>query len=179
MEVLNIFKEKALLERFHDRLYELSPDLCITEAIGKGWRDRIWSTFGDILTAGTTEQVNALSERIWSNTLKPVQFNSRTTLIQWLDLTSGPNLRWPVVGILLCLVGIASRTLIRTDPIFGSNGCKLINSKQLATRMWKAAEVCVSFCREFEVVDDLFVLLLIQSDAFTSRLRGESSKCSF
>lgn len=175
-EVLSVFSDKELFNRFHSRLYKVSMGLCIPEIIGKGWGQRLYTTYGSILTAGKTEQLQALSESVWCNTLKPVKFDGSTNLSAWLDLTSGKNLRWPVLGILACLVGIASRTLISSDPIFASCDGTFISSKRLAVRMWEVAEACIVFCRDFEIVDDLFVFLLCESDAITGSIRGETSK---
>lgn len=176
VEVLRIFCNKALINRFHDRLYELDLGLLIPESIGKGWRDCLWSTYGTVLTAGKADQLHPLSESIWCNTLKPVKIDGTTSLREWVDLTSGPNLRWPVLGILACLVGIASRTLISSDPIFVSTNGTMINSKRLAVCMWEAAEACIAFCRDYEIIDDLFVMLLSLSYPFTTSIRGDTSK---
>lgn len=177
-EILKVFGDKKLFDRFHNRLYEVCSGSRIPESICKGWGERLYRTYTGILTSGKPEQLHALSERVWCNTLKPVKFDGSTNLRTWLDLTSGSNLRWPVLGIFACLVGLTARMVISSDPIFACPDCTVINSRRLAVRMWEVAEACVGFCRDFEIVDDLFVLLLAESDAITGSIRGETSKTS-
>jgi hypothetical protein len=176
IEVLRIFRNRSLIDAFHDRLDDLNLCLCIPRVLGRGWRERLWSTFGSVLAASKTAELHALSEHIWSNTLRPLKVDGSTNLRTWLESTSGPNLRWPILGILACIVGIGSLTLIRSDPIFMSADGTTINPRRLAICMWEAAETCIKFCREYEVIDDLFVLLLCESDAFTGSIRGEISR---
>jgi len=175
VRVLKVFNDKSLFMRFQDRWYELTQGQCIPEVLGRAWSERLWSVYGGILEAGKPEQLHALSQKIWCNTLKPVQFDRSTCLTDYIELTSGENLRWPVLGILACIIGTAARTLISSDPIFAPAGGS-INAKKLAVRMWEAAEDCIVFCKEFEIIDDLFVFMLCETNSLTGSLRGEASK---
>jgi hypothetical protein len=62
---------------------------------------------------------------------------------------------------------------MESDPLFKE--CS-VSRETLPKKMNEAAEACISFCRELEALDDLFIWLLMENYPLTAALRGEGSK---
>jgi len=149
----------------------------------RGWSDGIWEAHRKILEKLHYEDHNnhaallALSEKVWQNTLTPLDITSETTPYEYIDMTTGENLRWEVVGIILTIVALLGFNLQDGDPIFVDvEEGTVVDRRGLVERMVGGEEECVRFCEEVEVLGDLYLWLLYESTAAACSRRGRGSE---
>jgi hypothetical protein len=138
----------------------------------KGWLETMWKDYGSVLAEQNPEKIRRLSEHIWSNTQTRLLFDGTTSPQQWIALGTGHNLRWEIPGLIGCLVGLTAQSLMGSDTLFKEHST---SRASLTKKMSEAAESCISFCRECDTLDDMFIWLLIENHPLTSSIRGEGS----
>lgn len=159
--VLSFFSNKSMINRFISRWHEAceGSEGLVISPIMKEWLHQLWLFHEDTLTSQDPIKIRKLSERIWRNTLSPLEFDGSTTAKEWARLGSGLNLRWEVLGLISLSMGFAVIEAPPTDPIFleskVSRSCVLGQMKQIS-------EKCLIFCRHCEVLDDMFIWLLME-----------------
>jgi hypothetical protein len=132
----------------------------------------MWKDYGSVLAEQNQEKIRHLSELIWSNTQTRLIFDGTTSPQQWIALGTGHNLRWEIPGLIGAIVGLTARTLMDSDSLFKEHS---ISRASLTKKMSEAADSCVSFCRECDTLDDMFIWLLMENQPLTSAIRGEGS----
>jgi hypothetical protein len=142
----------------------------------KNWLNRLWQIHGDVLREQKPDKVHRLSELIWRNTQSPLVFDGSISPSQWMDLGTGQNARWEVVGTIAAIVGMSANSLEASDHLFKEHK---VSRAKLAKQMSEIAEVCLSFCRECEALDDMFIWLLMENYSLTAALKGEGSKYTY
>jgi hypothetical protein len=174
-QVLALLKDRFLINRFIDRWFELTGGcgVIVIQPIMKGWVETMWRDHGAVLKEQNPEKIRNLCERIWQNTQAPLIFDGTTSAKQWIGLGTGHNLRWEVPGLICAIVGLSARTLMDSDSLFREHST---SRAALTKRMSEAANTCISFCRECEAVDDMFIWLLLETEPLTSAIKGEGSK---
>lgn len=170
-KVLSFFENRHVVTRFMDKWhgsYEGFDNMVIT-SISKEWLEQLWLFHADTLTSGDPAKIRKLSERIWRNTLVPLEFDGQTSIVDYARLGSGLNLRWEVLGLIACCIGLAVIEAPMSDAIFTTIG---VSRSCVIGKMQEIAEKCLVFCRYCEVLDDMFIWLLIEYSSLIYALKG-------
>ncbi|KAF2027170.1 hypothetical protein EK21DRAFT_102720 [Setomelanomma holmii] len=143
----------------------------------KLWLDGLNSTWHKTLEPGKPEELQLMSEKIWDNTLMPVSrvLNAHTTPREFCTNVTGPYLRWEVVGIIVTLVSLLAQSLKDGDPIFCSHDDAPIDRAALALRMHNASELCVQFCDDHGILNDMYLWLLYENSIAYCSMRSKGS----
>ncbi|KAI0139610.1 hypothetical protein F4776DRAFT_654102 [Hypoxylon sp. NC0597] len=177
-KVLSFLRDNSMLIRLVSRWYEICEDegcICI-EPIMKEWLWGLWPHHGDVLRDQNPEKIRRLCELIWRNTQAPVSFNENTTVTQWARSSTGPNLRWEVVGLIAAIAGQCANT---PEPSNRYSKTHKFAHPSFPRQMLEISEACLSFCRECEVLGDMFVWLLMENYCLTGKIKGESGHATY
>lgn len=170
-KVLSFFENRDIVTSFIDKWHNLGEctDNVVAGDISKEWIAQLWLFHGDTLASGDSARIRRLSERIWRNTLIPLEFDGKTTMVEYARLGSGLNLRWDVLGLIATCIGLAVIETPLSDPIFEAAG---VSRSCVIGKMQEIAEKCLMFCRYCEVLDDMFIWLLLEYSELIYALKG-------
>ncbi|KAH8712009.1 hypothetical protein GQ44DRAFT_661160 [Phaeosphaeriaceae sp. PMI808] len=143
----------------------------------KIYLEGVHATWGKTLEGQKPADIRLMAERVWDNTLRPVAriLNRSTTPREFCRNVTGAWLRWEVVGILVSLVSLVAQSLKDGDPIFCSHDEAPVDRAGLALKMHNASEMCVQFCDEFGVLNDLYLWLLYENAIVYCSMRSKGS----
>lgn len=111
-EVLLLLNNSALISKFIDRWFAICEGLTIPEGIMKQWVSEMYSVHKKAIKSNDVNQLEELSEKIWNNTLKPLTFDKDISPAEWARLSSGANLRWEVVALVLTHAALLCLSLL-------------------------------------------------------------------
>lgn len=171
-KVLSFFKHRSMINKFVAYWYEVcgGSQMLVIEFIMKEWLQKLWLHHGDVLVGQNPDKIRRLSETIWRNTLTPLVFNGQTTILEWTRLATGPNLRWETIGLIAVIVGFCAIQTPPSDQLFTENK---VTRSCLQRTMKDMTEDCLVFCRHCEVLDDMFIWLLLEDSTFVSAVKGD------
>ncbi|CAL3968482.1 unnamed protein product, partial [Diplocarpon coronariae] len=89
--------------------------------------------------------------------------------LEWLNNFTGPNLRFEMLGMLFCFLGLAYLALQDWDPVFSHGRDK----KQIAWRMKECADVCLTMCDYSETVNYLVTALILNIKRLETGCAGD------
>ncbi|KAF2847368.1 hypothetical protein T440DRAFT_403541 [Plenodomus tracheiphilus IPT5] len=174
--VLTLLKDFQGIQSYIDKWFSFNGGFVVLGPMVKLYTGGIWSTWHKILEAQKPAGLKLMSERIWENTLKPLSrlLNRHTTTRGFCASVTGEFLRWEVVGIIVTLVSLLAQSLKDGDPIFCTPEDEPLDRAALALRMLNASEMCVSFCDDFKILNDLYLSLIYENSIafYTSRTRS-------
>lgn len=177
-KVLSFFKNRSMINRFIARWYEMceGTQSMVTESIMKEWLQKLWIQHSDVLLGQDPARIRRLSETIWRNTLTPIVFNGQTTALEWARLATGPNLRWETLGLVAVNMGLCAIETPPSDQLFTENKV----TRSCVLRMMKdISEDCLMFCRHCEVLDDMFIWLLLEDSGLVAAVKGDRDYSSY
>lgn len=175
-KVLSFLKDKPMLNCLVSRWYEVCEDegcICI-EPIMKEWLWGLGVHYGDVLRDQNTEKIRRLCELLWRNTQTPFTFNENITAKQWARSSTGPNIRWEVIGLIAAVAGQCANI---PEPRFKKKNPAAHPS--FPRQMCEIAEACLSFCRDCEAMGDMFTWLLMETYCLMAMIKGESSHATY
>lgn len=174
VQVLSFLKQRHMINRFIARWYELSEGtgVIIIETIMKNWSLGLWLRWGNVLAEQDPAKLRRLSGLLFRNTQTPLQYDGTISPKNWINLGTGQNIRWEVIGCIAAMVGLCMRTLDPSDIIFKEYK---VNRTKISLHMMDVADECVAFCRECETLDDMFLWLLMEKYPLTSTIKGQGS----
>jgi hypothetical protein len=111
--VLSLLKDLPLYQKYIDKWFSFTRGIVIIEPMVKIWTAGIWSGWHKVLEAQKTGGLRQMSQKIWENTLiAPCDLLRRhTPPREFCAKTTGDNLRWEVVGIIMTLVAMFAKSL--------------------------------------------------------------------
>ncbi|KAI1407346.1 hypothetical protein F5Y13DRAFT_206383 [Hypoxylon sp. FL1857] len=177
-KVLSFLRDNSMLIRLVSRWYEICEDegcICI-EPIMKEWLWGLWPHHGDVLRDQNPEKIRRLCELVWRNTQTPVSFDANTTAAQWARSSTGPNLRWEVVGLIAAIAGQCAST---PEPSNRYSRTHKFAHPSFPRQMLEISEACLSYCRECETLGDMFAWLLMENYCLAAKIKGETSHSSY
>jgi hypothetical protein len=100
------------------RWFSFAGGIVVIEPMVKIWLDGLASTWHRFLESQKPSDLRLMSEKIWDNTLAPVSriLNRHTTPREFCTSSTGPFLRWEVVGIIVTLVSLLAQSLKGKSP---------------------------------------------------------------
>ncbi|KAI1174399.1 hypothetical protein F4777DRAFT_553955 [Nemania sp. FL0916] len=173
-QLLYFLKDSILVHDFVNRSFDILDgvgNVCI-EPVMKQWLLGLWANHTDTLKKRNPEKLRRLSELLWRNTLTSIAVQEDMDYKAWALQATGMNIRWEVIGIIAALVGQCATMLSRLDSLLTQHD---VSKPVLARKMSEIASTCLSFCRDCEALDDLFVWLLIENTALTIAIKGDGS----
>lgn len=178
-EVLALLKDMQIFKRFSQRFFEMCDGILVAESAYRIWVDDLWAEFGTVLATGKMEELRGLSELVWRNTKCPPKTHGNMSAREWAKSATGHGLRWEVIGIILSLTGLTAANLSDWDSIFHEIGDHYVDRAMFSERMRKVSELCLCFCYESEVLNDLYIIFSYQDVILTECIKGELLKCRF
>jgi hypothetical protein len=97
-----------VFEMYIERWFTISKGMLIIEPMMEIWTNGLWRVWRGVLESQTADGLRQMSQRVWQNTMKPLSrlLNRHTAPREFLARTTGEDLRWEVVGIILSIVGL-------------------------------------------------------------------------
>ncbi|KAL6711531.1 hypothetical protein ACN47E_004465 [Coniothyrium glycines] len=163
--MLTLFTNFPAVQKYVDKWFSYGGGFIVIAPMMKIYTSGIWSAWQKTLEGRRPAGLRQMSEQIWDSTLKPVSrlFDRHTTPREFYTSVTGENLRWEVVGMITALVSLLAQTLKDGDPIFCNGDEAPVDRAALALQMHQASEMCVSFCDEFGILNDLYLSLLYEN----------------
>ncbi|KAH8197144.1 hypothetical protein TruAng_008710 [Truncatella angustata] len=156
---LAFLKDRYVVNDFIDRWFtgcEGADDISI-EGVLKAWLRGLWLCHGETLERQDPDQLLRLSELLWTNTKKPLEYDGNTSILEWADRATGPNIRWEVIGTIAATIGICVKYVDPTIELFKIHK---IDRNALAKQVNIVSNACVKYTQKCGVFDDLYVWLL-------------------
>ena len=175
-DVLALFQDMSRFRRFTQRWFDLSESSIVLQPVFRIWQEEMWNVHKDVLTEAKPDELYALSEMVWRNTRRPVVFNGQMTYSEWAASSTGNNLRWEVIGMILACVGIVAGNLSDWDSIFDDIRDDIVDRVTFSERMRNASELVLCFCYECETLNDLYICFIYEGLCLIELLKGDSRK---
>ncbi|KAF3010745.1 hypothetical protein E8E13_007122 [Curvularia kusanoi] len=172
--VLMRLKDLSSIQRYIDKWFSFAGGVVVIEPMVKIYLEGIWLTWGKILESSKITDLQAMSAQIWENTSRPLSdlLKRDTTPREFCAGVTGAGLRWEVVGIITSVVPLIAQSLKDGDPIFCSHDAAPVDKDALAANMHAASEMCVQFCDELDILNDLYLWLLYGNSVAYCSLRS-------
>ncbi|PSS05238.1 hypothetical protein BD289DRAFT_449101 [Coniella lustricola] len=171
-KLLATFQNRSIISHFVQRYYDISNGgvATVMPLMMSEWLGQLWALHGTILASQEPAAIRRLSERIWRNTLTTLSYDGDTTALAYAQSSSGLHLRWEAVGLICSTLAFAVLETPPTDHIFVEHQ---VTRSCLIDRMKETMEKCLEFCRYCEVLDDLFVWLLLDYATIIQATKGD------
>jgi len=174
-EILAVLKDLPLFDRFIERWYRICESLIVLKDFAQTWAAELWKAHKEVLLSQDASRLLQLSEKVWRNSQQPLQFDGSTTAREWTLLSTGVNLRWEVVGLLCCCVGLTSTCLSSQDSLFFPEGREPIDRVFLWQQMHTISTACWNFVCEIGLVNDMYQWLCHESCTLASSTKDAAS----
>ncbi|KAI0123963.1 hypothetical protein BJ170DRAFT_67921 [Xylariales sp. AK1849] len=170
--ILSFLKNNHMVNSFVSRWFEIceGSGVIAIEPIVKAWLWKFWLHHKKAMETQDPERILHLCELLWRNTQTSLVFDGTTSAMEWADLGTGANVRWEVIGIVAAIVGTCCSSLDPSDPFLKKHN---VTRLTLPKQMREVAQACLSFCRECETLDDMFIWLLGESVCLTASIKGD------
>lgn len=175
-DVLALFQDMSRFRRFTQRWYDLSESSIGLQPVFRIWQEEMWNVHKDVLTEAKPEELYALSEMVWRNTRRPVELHGQMTFSDYAATSTGHNLRWEVIGMILACVGLVAGNLSDWDSIFDDIRDDIVDRVTFSERMRNASELVLCFCYECETLNDLYICFIYEGLCLIELLKGDSRK---
>ncbi|KAF2631836.1 hypothetical protein BU25DRAFT_445890 [Macroventuria anomochaeta] len=172
--VLLLLKDLSSIQKYINKWFSFAGGVVVIEPMVKIYLDGIWTTWHNVLESSKAADVQAMSAQIWENTSKPLSrlLKRETTAREFCANVTGADLRWEVIGILVSLVSLVAQSLKDGDPVFCSHDSAPVDRAALAVSMHNASKMCVDFCDDLGVLNDLYLWLLYENSIAYCSLRS-------
>jgi hypothetical protein len=136
------------------------------------------------MTASTNNQVKQMildsSAHIFENSFRPLTLEKECTVDQFVDMITGQNLRWEVVGMFYTAVGLAAMTV--DDCHLVSQGSAerygIDTRRRLGRKMLEASDTCKALCERAGQLTDPESWLYCENAHLSTLVEGDASECS-
>lgn len=137
----------------------------------------LWSEFNDELCLRTPESLTKISDTLFDNEETPLP-PSPDDGVEWLNTFNGSKIRFEMLGVFFCFLGLAYHFLQDCDPLLiePENGGR--DRRQMTWRMKECADVCLNMCEAAETVNYLVTSLIFNLKVLESGCTGDQSKPS-
>ncbi|KAK9413264.1 putative Chitin synthase-domain-containing protein [Seiridium unicorne] len=133
------------------------------------WLSQLWLCHADTLEGHSRKKRQQLSRLLFSNTRVPPRIGRTTTPSQWVETMAGMKIRWGCVGMIIAYLGQFVLNTKESDLFFRGFG---VDRETLLNQIYDGTELCLSFCRECNAIDDMFVWLLQEAHILASEIKG-------
>lgn len=162
-EVLALLRDIRIFDCLMNRWLETGDGILVIKPFYCIWINEIIREFGQVLAQHErVEQLYGLSELVWRNTQVPMRFTGKTSPEQYALMATGNKLRWESLGLIFTGVAILASSLSDWDSFFSENKERLVDRPTFTRRMRVSIEACISYCKECEIMNELFVALLVR-----------------
>ncbi|KAJ6782120.1 hypothetical protein PWT90_06661 [Aphanocladium album] len=112
--------------------------------------------------------------KLFENTSQPLEFFTSIPAEEYHTLFTGPNIRWEVVGFVLCVLGVALKYDINKRHM-SSTRFRNTNNSHLVHQIADAVEFCISVCHRYNCVNHQALWLLHGGACLQSLIHGDMS----
>lgn len=157
VQVLSYFRDENRMRQSLDQFFNNGDGegFLLFRPVYFAWLDYFLPVVKD---ASSKSSLEALSAKIWLNTQKSVLCDRATTALDWALATTGENVRWETLGLLLSLTGVGSILLPSSHPTPGSGSRE--GRLDLRQNVLDLVNLCVEFSKASGSRNDLLALLL-------------------
>jgi hypothetical protein len=177
-QILSFLQNKPMIDRGIDLFFETleaAHTIC-GDFITRNWLSQLWLVHGDTLSSQNPEKIRQLCEQLCRNTATPLAFDGTTTASEWVYSATGIHIRWATLAMIANYVATYIIVSKPSDPFFDEFN---VERSSLLAQMAGAADECLSFCREFDALDDVFLWALLESYSVTASTKGESGYATY
>lgn len=176
--ILAFFANRTMITRFMSIYHEAcnGDEGIVLASTLRIWLEQIYTCHSDTLTTQDPVNIRKLSEQIWRNTLKPLEFGGTTSAVEWAKLGSGVSLRWEVLGLIALCIALVVLERPTSDQLYAENN---VSRSCVLGRMQEIAEKCLVFCRYCEVLEDPFIWLLLEYSVLIQATKGDRHYASY
>jgi chromatin structure-remodeling complex subunit RSC3/30 len=118
----------------------------------------------------TSARALLMSRRLFETFTKDFEVHLSTTWEEFKIASSG---RWETVGLLFIITGLATDLVPHDDPIFNT-----MDAKSIAITASAVGDICIQFCDNTGIVNDLVSWLLLHQTSLLAVVYGESGMSS-
>ncbi|KAF1930230.1 uncharacterized protein M421DRAFT_3313 [Didymella exigua CBS 183.55] len=163
--VLDLLGDLKFIQKYIDKWFSFAGGVVVIEPMVEIYLDVTRASWHRIRGSHRTEDLRDMSAQIWNNTSKPLSqlLDRNTTAHEFFTNVTGTALRWEVIGIIVSLVSLVAQPLKDGDPIFCFPDTAPVDRAELALSLHHASEMCVEFCDNLGVLNDLYLWLLYEN----------------
>ena len=172
MSVLKTIPERDICDMLFDQCftYDSSP---LHEPAARYCLETLWESYEDALGDRDDEaRLQKMAKEILRNTDRPV--TGHRTDAEWLKSHTGKNIRFEVIGTLLCLFSLAAFSLPNSHALFRTLGTSF---RPYSYSLGLGAEQCQEICQDMAIVNEFTLNLYYHMQVAQSLYRGDDSKC--
>lgn len=133
-----------------------------------------WTTFGPVLRSPRkSKDLRDIAQLLTRNTVSMLRDTDDPEV--WLAQLSGRNLRWEMMGILVCTLGNVLLALPDDDPFWQSQSGRRSQRRHFALEMKMSCDDCVELSNQMDNINVLMVSLLFKRNILESQVTGDTS----
>ena len=168
LSILRAIPDQDVCELLLDYDFELDSTP-LHEQATKYCLQSLWEAFGDALRNRENEiSLRQMAEEILKNTDTPPK--PCRTSAEWLQSYTGKNIRFEIIGTLLCLFGLAVPDVPDKHPLLRHLG---VDARQYMLKLGVAAEKCQSICMDLSVVNEFTLYFMYHAQLMQAVYRSE------
>lgn len=161
-------------------LIEPAHDLISTTTLDRSlmvyFKNALWSNFGKELSHPRTDEgLVVVSNALFDSEEFPLPPSPDDGLV-WVETFSGRNIRFEVLGLFFCYIGMAFQSLQDWNPVFEVPENLGRDRMQTSWRMNECAEVCLKMCDYAETVNYFVPALILNLKRLQTGCTGDDSK---
>ena len=169
MEVPNM---GDIIHQYHNISYTYMVPAPFTEACVASMQE----TFHGPAAKPKKKQLRKHVLDIFENTHKPLKLFPSIKAKEYHTLFTGPNLRWEIVGFVLCMLGVSLRYDVRTGSEAHTVGLPMQRSKPIMYRILEAVAYCTTVCQACNSVSHQALWLLYGDTCLKKLVFGDMSE---
>ncbi|CAK4032986.1 Dynactin, isoform [Lecanosticta acicola] len=173
-EVLRFFESTEEFGKLLDRWLDMNfGGFVIYEPIYRTWCEGVKSFMDGVKQDKMPERLERRSLTIWRNTQRPLQCHGNMSALEWARQSTGENLRWETLGLLLSSIARMATCLAPWDTIFRSGTTSTYGKMELLKKLSNLIKIVVDLSRKCGTRNELSVHLLFDAAMTESLINGD------
>jgi hypothetical protein len=134
-----------------------------------------WTTFGEKLRQPRkSKDLREIAQLLHKNTVSVLRDTDDGDV--WLAQLSGRNIRWEMLGMLICTLGNVLLAIPEDDAFWAAQTGRRAYRKQFALEMKECVDECVKLSNQMDNINILMISLLFKRSILESQCTGDTSK---
>lgn len=173
IKVISVLRYHGVITRIIRMMHDWRP----IDLLCRMWYSDLWQIHADTLQSDSEYRLKNLVQTIFSNTAQS-RHTSSMTMREYVNVTSGVHLRWEVIGMILAEVVYRGHALASNDPLWFDSDCK-VDRLTFVSQCREAVEMCIGFCELANCSDELYLWMVLCSDAMLAVTLGETAPATY
>lgn len=172
VQVLLFFQDEGRIRQTFDQCFSVGDGegFLIFRPVYLAWLNGFLPVLNKAIK---TNSLEALSAKVWHNTQNPVVLTSSTTALAWAQSTTGENIRWETLGLLISLTGLMTIALPSWHHSFDINPED--GKSKLRDTLPNLVNICLDFSKLSGSRDVLLAVLSYDAFLVVAVLQGDTS----